>query len=162
MSYQLIILILMLIVLVAVALVFLGDAKSNLKLTQLFFEAKCLPTKKIGCLWIDEKNKKWCCKTAERLFDYSEIIEVDIQADGASLKKEAEYMSSGCAAEMTADRRRTVEQIVVVVIVSDESIGCVNIPVGNSPVQLGSIEYERRIKLADSMCSELDKMKDEK
>lgn len=162
MSYQIVILILTLIVLLAAALVFGEEARNNLKLTRLFFDSKCLPTKKLGQLWIDENNRKWCCKTADRLFGYSEIIEVDIQADGVSLKKEAEYISLGCSTEMTAERRRTVEQIIVVVIVSDKDIGCVNIPVGKSPVQIGSIEYEHRLKLANSMYSALDKMKNEK
>lgn len=160
MPYQTIILIVALIVLIAVTLIFLGDAKNNIRLTRLFYDEKCLPTKRVGSLWIDEKNKKWGCKTAQRLFGYSEIIDYDIQADGISLKKKSEYLRmGGDAAEMTAKRNTTFERIVVVVFVTDELENCVNIPIGNSSQQIGSIDYERCMKLANSICDELEKMK---
>lgn len=163
MSYQAVMLIVALLVLIAVTLIYWGDAKNNIKLTRLFYNEKCLPTKKVGSLWVDEKNKMWGCKTAERLFSYCKIVDYDIQVDGISLKKEIEYINMGVSsAEMTADRNSTVERIVVVVFVTDETASCVNIPVGNSTQKIGSIEYERNIKLANSICDELEKMKQTK
>ena len=156
-----VVLIITAVLLIALIIMSYGYFAANYRLLKLFGMYKCSPTKKIGSLWIDEKNKKWGCKTAQWLFDYSQIIDFDIQADGISLKKKFGFSQyGGDMPELAAKRCNTFERIVVVVIVDDNLQQFVNIPVGNSKTQEGSIEYEKNMRLANAICDELEKMRD--
>ncbi|MCQ4022623.1 MULTISPECIES: hypothetical protein [unclassified Ruminococcus] len=153
------ILILAVLLLVAIAIMSYGNFAAGIRLFRLFGMYKCNPTKKLGSLWIDENRRKWSSKTADRLYDYSDILDYDIQLDGISMKRKAKLQGYGSFGEATAQRCKTFERIVVVVTVRDTATEYVNIPVGNSKTQEGSVEYQKYIKLANEICNELEKMK---
>lgn len=158
MLYHSAITLLVLIILIAIIFIYGNSAKNNIKLSRLFHNEGCIPTKKIGCLWIDEKNRKWGCSTTQRLFSYSEVLGFDIQVDGVSINEESRYSFYGGTAEIAADRNRTFEKIVVIVLVSDRTVKYVNIPVAVSSVLNSPVEYERNMKLAHLICYELERM----
>lgn len=155
-----VILILAVILLAVLVVMSFGDFAANYRLLRLFNLYKCSPTKKLGALWIDEKHRKWSSKNAERLYDYCEVIDFDIQVDGVSLKKKSEFSAfGGDMLELTANRCKTFERILVVVVVNEKAQEYVNIPVGNSKTQEGSVDYQKYLSLANVICDELDKMR---
>lgn len=158
-SFFTVVLLAAVILLILLAVISFGDIAAGIRLARLFSLYKCSPTRKIGSLWIDEKHRKWSFISADRLYDFSEIESYDIQLDGVSLKMKSEYLRAGCdAAELTADGNRTFERIFVIVLVKDKKRPYVNIPVGGA-VQIGSKQYEKCIRLAELICSQLEIMK---
>lgn len=141
------------------AFIYATSGKENLRLNRMFLRNNCKITKRCWSLVIDEKNKKWSCKNACSLYDFSDILDYDIQIDGISMKAKRKFIRSvgNVSAEMVAKRNKTVEQIVVVITLNNDDI--VNIPVNNMIMKVGSMDYEKKIKMAEDICNELDKIK---
>lgn len=148
-------------VLAVLVFLFCSDFIDDFRVKSLFKRENCSPTHRIGKLWIDENNRKWTSSNLDRLFDFRAILDYDLQSDGESLKKRQEFLSMGLdpCSELAADRCRTFERLVVVVILRDSDLSCVNIPVGKTKSELGSAEFKRQFKLAEKMCNELERIK---
>lgn len=156
-----ILLILGLAIFAVLIILFCCDFLEGLRIKLLFKRQNCSPTHRIGKLWIDENNKKWASSNIDRLFDFCTILDYDLQFDGVSINKKQKFLSMGLdpCAEMAAERCKTFERLVVVVILNDSNFPCVNIPVGNTKSETGSAEFKRQLKLAERICNELERIK---
>lgn len=160
MDLHIIFLIAVLVILIVIILLCMGSAADNFKLTRLFYNEGCNPTKRIGRLWIDENTRRWAAPAASRLYSYEEIYDFDILVDGVSLGgKSACVGIDACGSEAAASSNKTFERIVVLIFVGKRASDVINIPVCGCAVRNNSNQFDKYMALATEMCGELEKMK---
>lgn len=146
-----------------------NDNKAKILLKKVWND-KYTTTKRIGNLYIDEKNKSWYALGCGRAYGYADIIDFEIVENGTKYKLQNGVtraviggLAFGAAGAVvganTAQKVSTISSMSVNIIVNNSKSPLVSISLISDTVNTSSATYKNAVKLAQQIIAQLSYMR---